>query len=174
MLDDLASVHVVARYVTATASLAMVAAVLGMVTLWQRRRAVRLKLASQAALRAAHDSLESTVVARTAELRATQNDLVHAGKLAALGPMSAGMVHELNRPLTALRTLSESAGVLLDQQRPDEARTSSRCKALSGWFGGLFRTPTSSLVRSPTRHVVRAPCFRSGAPAGDRPRPSAA
>ena len=61
-------------------------------------------------LQAAHDSLESTVVARTAELRAAQNDLVHAGKLAALGQMSAGMVHELNQPLTAMRTLSDSAG----------------------------------------------------------------
>ncbi len=121
-LDALAPVHEMARYAAATASLTMVAAVLGMVTLWQRRRAVRHKLASQAALQAAHDSLESTVVARTAQLRAAQNDLVHAGKLAALGQMSAGMVHELNQPLTALRTLADSAGVLLEQQRPDEVR----------------------------------------------------
>ena len=122
VLDDLSPVRAVARYVAAIAALAMVAVVLGVVTLWQRRRAVRLKLASQAALQAAHDSLESTVVARTAQLRAAQNDLVHAGKLAALGQMSAGMVHELNQPLTAMRTLSESAGVLLDQQRLDEVR----------------------------------------------------
>ena len=46
---------------------------------------------------------------RTAELRAAQNDLVHAGKLAVLGQMSAGMVHELNQPLAALHTLSEGA-----------------------------------------------------------------
>ena len=92
------------------------------VTLWQRQRAVRQKLASQAALQAAHDSLESTVVARTAQLRAAQNELVHAGKMSALGEMSAGMVHELNQPLTALRTLSESAGILLEQGRPDDVR----------------------------------------------------
>ena len=42
--------------------------------------------------------------------------------MAALGQMSAGMVHELNQPLTALRTLSDSAGILLDQQRLDEVR----------------------------------------------------
>ncbi len=121
-LDDLAPVHAVARYAAVTASLAMAVALLGVVALWQRRRAVRHKLASQAALQAAHDSLEATVVARTAQLRAAQNDLVHAGKLAALGQMSAGMVHELNQPLTALRTLSDSAGILLDQHRPDEVR----------------------------------------------------
>ncbi len=121
-LDDLTPVHTVARYAAVTASLAMAVAVLLVVTLWQRQRAVRLKLASQAALQAAHDSLETTVVARTAQLRSAQSDLVHAGKLAALGQMSAGMVHELNQPLTALRTLSHSAGILLDKQRPDEVR----------------------------------------------------
>ena len=92
------------------------------VTLWQRRRAVRQKLANQAALQAAHDSLESTVVARTAQLRAAQGELVHAGKMAALGQMSAGMVHELNQPLTAMRTLSDSAGILLDKSRLDDVR----------------------------------------------------
>ena len=55
-----------------------------------------------------------------------QNDLVHSGKLAALGQMSAGMVHELNQPLTALRTLSDSAGILLDQDRPDDVRANLR------------------------------------------------
>ena len=36
--------------------------------------------------------------------------------------MSAGMAHELNQPLTALRTLSDSAGILLDQHRHDDVR----------------------------------------------------
>ena len=59
---------------------------------------------------------------RTAELRAAQNELVHAGKLAVLGQMSAGMVHELNQPLAALRTLSDNAALLLDRERLDEVR----------------------------------------------------
>ena len=70
--------------------------------------------------------LEATVAARTAQLRAAQSELVHAGKVAALGQMSAGMVHELNQPMTALRTLSENAGVFLDQQRPDQVRGNLR------------------------------------------------
>jgi two-component system C4-dicarboxylate transport sensor histidine kinase DctB len=121
-LDELAPARAVARYAGVTAGLAMAVLVLAGVTLWQRRRAVRHKLASQAALQAAHDSLESTVVARTAQLRAAQSDLVHAGKMAALGQMSAGVVHELNQPLTAMRTLSESAAILLDQGRSDDVR----------------------------------------------------
>ena len=121
-LDDLAPPRAAARYAAITASLAMSVLLLTAVTLWQRRRAVRQKLASQAALQAAHDSLESTVIARTAELRAAQSDLVHAGKMGVLGQMSAGMVHELNQPLTALRTLSDSASILLDHERIDDAR----------------------------------------------------
>jgi len=121
-LDDLAPVRVGARNAAITASLAMVVVLLLAVTLWQRRRAVRQKLANQAALQAAHDTLESTVAARTSQLRAAQGELVHAGKMAALGQMSAGVVHELNQPLTAMRTLSESAAILLDKSRFDDVR----------------------------------------------------
>ena len=136
-LDDLASVRAAARYAAITASLAMAVLLLVAVTLWQRRRAVRQKLASQAALQAAHDNLESTVVARTAQLRAAQSDLVHAGKMAALGQMSAGMVHELNQPLTALRTLSESASLLLEHDRREEVR--GNLQRISGMVDRLAR-----------------------------------
>lgn len=37
------------------------------------------------------------------ELRQTQSDLVQAGKMAALGNLSAGISHELNQPLGAIR-----------------------------------------------------------------------
>lgn len=136
-LDDLAPARAAARYAAITASLAMSVLLLIMVTLWQRRRAVRQKLANQAALQAAHDSLESTVIARTAELRAAQSDLVHAGKMAALGQMSAGMVHELNQPLTALRTLSDSAGVLLAHERLDDVR--ANLQRITGMVDRLAR-----------------------------------
>ena len=137
VLDDMAPVRSAARYAAITSSLAMAVLLLVGVTLWQRRRAVRHKLASQAALQAAHDNLESTVVARTAQLRAAQSELVHAGKLAALGQMSAGMVHELNQPLTALRTLSDSAGILLEHDRREEVR--GNLQRISGMVDRLAR-----------------------------------
>jgi len=59
---------------------------------------------------------------RTAELRAAQDDLVHAGKLAALGQMSAGIVHELNQPLAALQTAADNAVLLVDRGSIADAR----------------------------------------------------
>ena len=142
-LEDMAPVRAGARSLAAMAALGAMVLLLAAMVLAQRRRGLRAKLASRAALQAAHDSLESKVVLRTAELRsavamlgeevearkaieadlrATQGELVHAGKMAALGQMSAGMVHELNQPLGALRTLSDNACVLLEHGRLDDVR----------------------------------------------------
>jgi two-component system C4-dicarboxylate transport sensor histidine kinase DctB len=66
--------------------------------------------------------LEIRVQERTAELRAAQDELVHAGKLAALGQMSAGIVHELNQPLAALQTAADNAVLLVDRGSIGDAR----------------------------------------------------
>jgi two-component system C4-dicarboxylate transport sensor histidine kinase DctB len=50
-----------------------------------------------------------------ARLRATQDELVQAGKLAALGQMSAAIAHEINQPLAAIRTFMASAKVFARQ-----------------------------------------------------------
>ncbi len=60
------------------------------------------------------------------ELLRTQDDLVQAGKLTALGTMSASISHELNQPLAAIRSYADNAGVLLDHQRIDDARGNLR------------------------------------------------
>ncbi|WP_431275898.1 sensor histidine kinase [Variovorax ureilyticus] len=155
VLDDLAPVRSTARYAAMTASLAMAVLLLVAVALWQRRRAVRQKLANQAALQAAHDNLETTVVARTAQLRAAQNELVHAGKMSALGQMSASLVHELNQPLTALRTLSDSAGILLDQDRPDDVRGNLR--RIAGMVDRLARLTSQLKTFAHKSDAPRAP-----------------
>ena len=56
------------------------------------------------------------------ELVRAQDELVQAGKLSALGTMSASISHELNQPLAAIRSYADNAGVLLDHGRLDEAR----------------------------------------------------
>jgi two-component system C4-dicarboxylate transport sensor histidine kinase DctB len=56
------------------------------------------------------------------ELVRAQDELVQAGKLSALGTMSASISHELNQPLGAIRSYAENASTLLDHQRSDDAR----------------------------------------------------
>lgn len=56
------------------------------------------------------------------ELVRAQDELVQAGKLSALGTMSASISHELNQPLAAIRSYAENTEVLLDHERIEDAR----------------------------------------------------
>jgi two-component system, sensor histidine kinase AauS len=81
-----------------------------LLVMWnQRRLHLRDRLRAREALQRAHDDLERKVEERTRTLRAAQDELVHAGKLAVIGQLSAGLAHEINQPLAALRTLSGNA-----------------------------------------------------------------
>ncbi|WP_286240486.1 ATP-binding protein [Neptuniibacter halophilus] len=87
-------------------------------------------------LQHARDLLEHRVEARTADLtdanlklrdeiekhKDTQNELIQTAKLAVLGQMSAGINHELNQPLTAIRTYADNARAFMqrDQMQPVE------------------------------------------------------
>ncbi len=59
--------------------------------------------------------------AAEAELRQAQDDLVQAGKLAALGQMSAALSHEFNQPLAAIRSYADNARLLIERGRHAEA-----------------------------------------------------
>lgn len=109
-------------------------------SLWQRRRQLSERLAVQ---QAAAAELEARVAQRTSELeqanialrdevaerrmaedrlRQTQAELVQAGKLAALGQMSAALSHEFNQPLAAARNYAENAAAYLDRNRIEDVR----------------------------------------------------
>jgi two-component system C4-dicarboxylate transport sensor histidine kinase DctB len=122
LLDDEAPTRQTALIIGAMSGLACIVALLAAGLVEQRRRAIKQRLANQAALQAANDMLEIRVQERTAELRAAQDDLVHAVKLAALGQMSAGIVHELNQPLAALQTAADNAILLVDRGSVGDAR----------------------------------------------------
>ncbi len=62
-------------------------------------------------------------------LKQAQSDLVQAGKLGALGQMSAGISHELNQPLMAIRSFAENATQFLG--RGDTARAASNLERIS-------------------------------------------
>ncbi len=76
------------------------------------------------ALSAANKRMKQEVAERRAAedaLRRTQGELIQAGKLSALGQMSAGISHELNQPLAAIRSFADNARVFLDRGRVAEA-----------------------------------------------------
>lgn len=88
---------------------------LAMLGLWMRERQARLGLIRREAvmMREINERLEARVAQRSRELEATRDELVQAGKLAALGTMAAGIAHELNQPLVGIRTYAASGEKLL-------------------------------------------------------------
>lgn len=101
----------------------------------------RIRLEAQKALEEANEQLENRVQERTRELtatnrllrreiqdrqrteedlRKTRNELIHAAKMAVLGQMSAGINHELNQPLAAIRSYTDNGMQFLDRGRLEE------------------------------------------------------
>ncbi len=56
------------------------------------------------------------------DLRQTQTDLIQAGKLSALGQMSAALSHEFNQPLAAVKSYADNATAFLERDRLSEAQ----------------------------------------------------
>lgn len=115
----------------------LIAAAFALAWLWRAR--VRRR-----ALEEARSSLESEVAARTAELRdantlliaesaereaadrrfrAAREELAQANRLGSIGQITAGVAHEINQPVAAIRTFAENAAKFLDRTEPDRART---------------------------------------------------
>ena len=96
-----------------------------------------------AALASVNTRLETEVAERRAteqRLRQTQADLVQAGKLAALGQMSAALSHEFNQPLAAVKTYADNAAVLIDRKRIADARDNVlRISALTDRMASISR-----------------------------------
>ncbi|MEM5438180.1 sensor histidine kinase [Paraburkholderia diazotrophica] len=143
--------------VNADARYATIVTGFGYVSLWlllfywrMRRARVREVMRSRALLQKAYAELNQRVAERTAdlsqaneqlkkevsertraeqELRAAHDELIQASKLAALGQMAAGITHELNQPLAALRGFSDNTRVFLE--RGDHASAKDNLEAIA-------------------------------------------
>lgn len=124
----------------------------------------------------ANAMLESRVAARTAELsgvnkalrrevaerleaeaalKQAQADLVQAGKLSALGQMSAGISHELNQPLMAISQFAENGSKLLSRGKTEAAAGNlTRITDLAGRMGRIIRN-LRAFARQETEPVRR-------------------
>ena len=118
---------------------------------WRMRRTrVRDMIRSRELLQTAYAELNQRVAERTADLseanaqlirevnertraeqdlRAAHDELIQASKLAALGQMAAGITHELNQPLAALRSFSDNTRVLIE--RGDQAAARENLEAIA-------------------------------------------
>jgi two-component system, NtrC family, C4-dicarboxylate transport sensor histidine kinase DctB len=139
-----------ARYATIVTGFGYVSLCL-LLFYWRMRRArVSEVMRSRALLQKAYAELNQRVAERTAdlsqaneqlknevreraraeqELRAAHVELIQASKLAALGQMAAGITHELNQPLAALRSFSDNTRVLLE--RGDQAAAHENLEAIA-------------------------------------------
>ncbi|HEY5817254.1 MAG TPA: ATP-binding protein [Mesorhizobium sp.] len=172
VLTDTRSAHAQAWMTMAAAMLLIGLAGLAAAVVLQRRSRLAERLQLQ---KTAHEQLERRVEERTADLaevnrqlesevserrateqqlRRTQSDLVQAGKLAALGQMSAALSHEFNQPLAALKTYAENGVTLIERKRPDEARDNfsrigrlaDRMSSISRHLRNFAREPNQSLA----------------------------
>lgn len=103
------------RAYLATALLTALGLGIVLIALWRRRVADQLAFEA-----AANATLEARVEQRTNELRATQDQLVQASKMTALGQMYAGLSHELNQTLAAIRAFAENAAQFRQLGRSEE------------------------------------------------------
>jgi two-component system C4-dicarboxylate transport sensor histidine kinase DctB len=101
--------------------------------------------------------LQQEIAERTrteADLRAAQDDLVQASKLAALGQMSAALAHEINQPLAALQTFLASSRLLLE--RGEEAKVQGnidRMEKLIARISGLTQHLKRFARKSPPQRT---------------------
>ncbi|WP_455384376.1 ATP-binding protein [Acidihalobacter prosperus] len=108
-----------------------------------------------------HEKLEQRVAERTSDLlatntrllreieehrrtehalRQTRDELVQAAKLAAIGQLAAGINHELNQPLTAIRFYADNANAFLERERLEEVRDNlGRISGLTERMGRIIQ-----------------------------------
>jgi two-component system C4-dicarboxylate transport sensor histidine kinase DctB len=147
-------------------TLLLTAAIVTLAALLLRRRQ---RAASRAAAEvAARAELEARVASRTVELsganekltremeerrraeahlQRVQDDLIQANKLATLGQIAAGVAHEINQPVAAIRAYADNAGIFLERGEADSARENL------GIIGGL--TERIGLITDELRAFAR-------------------
>lgn len=107
-------------------------------------------------LQALNDRLKREVLERQQaqdEIIRIQEELVRAGKLSALGTMSASISHELNQPLTAIRSYADNARVYLEHGRqPEAAQNLATIGELTGHMSSIIAN-----LRAFARHDPRGP-----------------
>lgn len=129
MLLDTTPAHASAAWTATGGALLLCVFAAGALYWAQRARRLRERLGAQAALErtvaertadlaASNQRLQQEVAERVAtehKLRGAQRALIEANRLAALGQMAAGVAHEINQPLAAMRSFAGNALTFLER-----------------------------------------------------------
>lgn len=143
-----------------------------------------LRIVERQALRqAAHEALEHEVAARTQELReanaglqqaserqaeadrryrAAREELAQASRLGSIGQITAGVAHEINQPVAAIRSFAENALAYLDREQGDKARgnlghiveLTARVGAITGELRNFARRAPAPLGPVPLQSAI--------------------
>ena len=140
----------------------------------RRRRALAREAREAQRMRRLNTQLQQEITERRCAEMArdeAQTELIQASKLAVLGQMSAAVAHEVNQPLSAIRTYTASARLLLQRDRPDEvvnnlAQIEDLTERLATMTGELkvfarksdARTPSTDLFECAHRTLERFSC----------------
>lgn len=145
-----------ARGMAAGAALLVLGGLL--VFLWERRRVLAranqmLEVRVAERTTALTEEVRERREAETALTRA-QADLVQASKLSALGQLSAGISHELNQPLMAIRSFAQNGATFLGRGNTEAAAANlTRINDLAGRMGRIIRN-LSAFARSEPQPAV--------------------
>ena len=122
----------------------------------------RIEEESKKALQEANEQLETRVSDRTQKLteanellrkeiidrqeteiklKRTRKELIHAAKLAVLGQMSAGINHELNQPLAAIRSYTDNGKLFLGERAAGQCDVEPRADRRINRADGANRQP---------------------------------
>ena len=80
------------------------------------RRTAELREANAALIVESEERIEAD-----RRYRAAREELAQASRLGSLGQITAGVAHEINQPVAAIRTFAENAATFLDRAAPDKA-----------------------------------------------------
>ncbi|WP_084140376.1 sensor histidine kinase [Brevundimonas nasdae] len=120
------------------------------------RRELELRVDERTtALTAANAKLRNQIEDRKrteARLRTLQADLVQANRLAHLGQIVAGVAHEINQPVAAIRANADNALTLLSREQPDEAQAKlTRIQGLTERIGAIVEDLRGFARKTPPR-----------------------
>lgn len=109
--------------------------------------------------------IESTERANSEErYRRSREELAQANRLGTLGQVTAGVAHEINQPVAAIRAFAENSAAFLDKGKPEKAKDNlrlivsmtERIAAITSELRGFARRKTPAIAPTSLADAIEA------------------